>query len=132
MEFDQCQEYFDSLDLPTPKEIMYALLGHAAFHYNMSGAGVLESMDAVPTFLNSCDQHQVEHLTKFSECLTVVTLLSDSPTQVIREKFHEVREAMDSEFVASQVKDVSFEEVFFGGSSEEGISQEGNPQENDS
>lgn len=112
---DPCAVYLDALNLPCPGSIIDALLGHAIFNFNMSGAGVLTDVSQIPEFLNDCDQHQVIHLTQFSDCLTVVSMLVKQPTQAVRARFLELREELDAMFVQSQISDVSFEELFFNG-----------------
>lgn len=126
-----CTTYLRSLDLPTPAEILDGLMGHAIFNFNMSGAGVLTDLSEIPEFLNDCDQHQVSHLTQFSYCLAAIAMVVDQPTEVVQQKFHEMRDKLDDKFVASQVGDKSFEEVFFGAqeSNKEDGSQEGSAPE---
>jgi len=121
----QCDVYLEALDLPTPEQIISALLGHAVFNFNMSGAGVLTDISQIPEFLNDCDQHQVVHLNKFSDCLTVISVLVEVPTQVLRDKFLELREELDGEFVASQIGSINFEEMFFSGENSKEGGEEG-------
>jgi hypothetical protein len=130
-EESDCTTYLRSLELPTPAEILDGLLGHAIFNFNMSGAGVLTDLSEIPQFLNDCDQHQVVHLTQFSDCLAAVAMVVDQPTHVVQAKFHKMRDRLDDKFVASQVGDKSFEEVFFGaqeGSKEDDSKEDSNPE----
>jgi hypothetical protein len=116
MESKDCEDYLKVLEIPTPQQILHALLSHAVFNFNMSGAGVLTDVEQIQDFLTNCDDHQITHLRQFASCLNVVGVLLDSgDSELIREGFNQVREELDQEYIEAVTRDVSLEEVFFGG-----------------